>query len=79
MLQVAREKHEGTASQGCNAAEVPLVERQEAACAVTMRQDNDCKIGEAQVKSGITVMECERQAMLLLRQPLDRVAWRASR
>ena len=36
-----------------------------------MSQDNDCKIGEAQVKSSITVVECERQAMLLLRQPLD--------
>ena len=36
-----------------------------------MSQDNDGKIGEAQVKSGITVVECERQAMLLLRQPLD--------
>jgi hypothetical protein len=36
-----------------------------------MSQYNDCKIGKAQVKSGITVVECERQAMLLLRQPLD--------
>jgi len=36
-----------------------------------MSQYNDSKIGEAQVKSGITVVECERQAMLLLRQPLD--------
>ena len=29
-----------------------------------MSQYNDRKIGEAQVKSGITVVECERQAML---------------
>ena len=36
-----------------------------------MRQDNDGKIGEAQVKSGITVVECECQAMLFLCQPLD--------
>jgi hypothetical protein len=36
-----------------------------------MRQDNDGKIGEAQVKSGITVVECRCQAMLVLRQPLD--------
>jgi hypothetical protein len=36
-----------------------------------MGQDNDGKIGETQVKSGITVVACERHAMLLLRQPLD--------
>ena len=30
-----------------------------------MRQDNDGKIGKAQVKSGITVVECERQGRLL--------------
>ena len=36
-----------------------------------MSQYNDCKIGKAQVKSGITVVECERQAMLLLRQPRE--------
>jgi hypothetical protein len=29
-----------------------------------MSQDNDCKIGEAQVKSSITVVEYERQAII---------------
>src|SRR5207244_4323174 len=70
-LQVAREKDEGAAIQGRDAPEVPLVEGQEAARAVTMSQDDDCEVGQAEVKGGIAVVQCERQAMLLLRQPLD--------
>jgi len=70
-LQVGWEEGKGVAVQGCDGAEIALIEGQEPQCAIAMREHDDREIGQPEVKAGVAIVEREDQSMFLQGQTFD--------